>query len=299
MSGENKPLLLINAGVAWSGTKPYCKTLHKCQKVTHHGLVVENNILYYLYLLETDPKQAKRYFDERHKYRVQSAIDASQKELDLSYLQSIFKKRTTIHTYIKYHLDCWEKCKKKGFIGISDFSNSNSILPSNFLASIKNELEKHFIIKATVIFRDPVKRWYSEASVEYKYNTGEHPKEWRGGTANVTGYRDSIEYWKSKPIDHNCDYLKIYKNYKKVFDTYPIVMEDLWCDQSGLSAFLGYDITSINKNVYSPYYGLYKDHTPADLQILSDEDLVYGKNKLSRVYKEWEQEFGYIPQSWL
>ena len=140
MNGENKPLLLINAGVAWSGTKPYCKTLHKCQKIVHHGLVVENNILYYLYLSQTDPKQAKRYFDERHKYRVQSAIDASQKELDLSYLQNIFKKRTTVHTYIRYHLDCWEKAKKKGFVGISDFSNSNTVLPSYFLESIKNAL---------------------------------------------------------------------------------------------------------------------------------------------------------------
>ncbi len=299
MNGENKPLLLINAGVAWSGTKPYCKTLHKCQKIVHHGLVVENNILYYLYLSQTDPKQAKRYFDERHKYRVQSAIDASQKELDLSYLQNIFKKRTTIHTYIRYHLDCWEKAKKKGFVGISDFSNSNTVLPSYFLESIKNELEKHFTVKATVIFRNPVRRWYSEASVEYQYNTGEHPKEWKGGTVDVSGYNDSIEYWKSKRIDHNCDYLKIYKNYKSVFDTYAIVMEELWYDQSGLSAFLGCDINEINANVYCPYIGVNKDHTPADLQELSDKDLIWGMNKLGKVYEEWDKEFGYIPQSWL
>ena len=299
MSGENKPLLLINAGIAWSGTKPLCKTLQVCQKITHHGLVVENNILYYLFLLQTNPKHAKRYFDERHRYRVQSAIDSNSRQLDLSYLQNIFKKRTTIHTYVKYYLDVWNRNKKKGYIGLSDFSNSNSILSHNFLNSIKDELEKHFIVKVIIIFRDPVKRWYSEASVEYKYNTGEHPMEWKGGTANVTGYHDSIEYWKSKSIDHNCDYVGIYKNYKKVFDTYPVIMEDFWYDQSGLSEFLGHDINTVNANVYCPYIGVNRDHTPADLQKLSNDDIIWGIDKLKHVYENWRKEFGYIPQSWL
>ena len=299
MSGANKPLLLINAGVAWSGTKPYCKTIHSRQKIVHHGLVHENNILYYIYLTQTNPKQAKRYFDERHKYRVQSAIDCNSQQLDLVYLQNIFKKRTTIHTYIKYHLDLWESHKKKGYIGLSDFSNSNSILPSDFLASIKNELEKHFTVKATVIFRNPVRRWYSEASVEYKYNTGQHPMEWSGGTVDISGYKDSIEYWKSKHLDHNCDYLRIYKNYKSVFDTYPIIMEEFWYDQSGLSEFLGRDIDIVNANVYCPYIGVNNDNTPPDLQELTDDDLIWGKNKLAKVYKDWDKEFGYIPQSWL
>ncbi len=299
MSGENKPLLLINAGVSWCGTKPLCKTLQTCQKIVHHGLVVENNILYYLYLLRTDIKQAKRYFEERHKYRVQSAINSTPSQLDLAYLQNIFKKRTTIHTYIKYHLDQWERHKNKGYIGLSDFSNSNAVLPSYFLASIKEELEKHFTVKAVIIFRDPVRRWYSEASVEYKYNTGKHPMEWKGGTANVSGYKDSIEYWRSKRIDHNIDYVKIYKNYKKVFDTYPIIMEDFWYDQSGLSNFLGRDIDKVNANVYCPHIGIKKDHTPADLQELTENDLRWGKNKLKHVYESWYKEFGYIPQSWL
>ena len=299
MSGANKPLLLINAGVAWSGTKPYCKTIHSRQKIVHHGLVHENNILYYIYLSQTNPKQAKRYFDERHKYRVQSAIDCNSQQLDLAYLQNIFKKRTTIHTYIKYHLDLWERCKKKGYIGLSDFSNSNSILPSDFLASIKNELEKHFTIKATVIFRNPVRRWYSEASVEYKYNTGQHPMEWSNGTADISGYKDSIKYWKSKHLDHNCDYLRIYKNYKSVFDTYPIIMEEFWYDQSGLSDFLGRDIDIVNANVYCPYIGIKHDNTPSDLQEISNEDMIWGKNKLKDVYHNWEKEFGYIPQLWL
>lgn len=309
MSGTNKPLLLINAGVSWSGTKPYCKTLHSRQRIAHHGIVHENNILYYLFLLQTNQKQAKRYFDERHNYRVQSAI-ANQKvhkivsssmytPLDSTYWQNIFKKRTTIHTYIKYHLDLWERYKKKGYIGLSDFSNSNAVLSSDFLASIKNELEKHFTVKATIIFRDPVRRWYSEASVEYKHNTGQRPMEWSGQTADVSKYKDSIEYWRSKRLDHNCDYIKIYNNYKKVFETYPIVMEEFWYDQSGLCDFLGCEIDEINANVYCPYIGVNHDNTPADLQKLSDEDINWGKNKLKDVYQKWHKEFGYIPQSWL
>jgi len=299
MNGENKPLLVLFGGVTWSGTKPLCETLHRCQKIAHHGLVHENNILYYLYCLQTDPKQAKRYFDERHKYRVQSAIELNDEQLDLTYLQNIFKKRTTIHTYVKYYLDCWEKNKSKGYIGVSDFSCSNAILSSDFLKSIKTELEKHFTVKAILIFRDPVRRWYSEASVEYQYNTGKHPKEWKGGTADVTGCGDSIEYWKSKRIDHNTDYLKIYKNYKSVFETYPIIMEEFWYDQSGLSDFLGCEINQINRNTYCPHIGVNKDYTPADLQELSDSDLIWGMDKLEDVYKKWEKEFGYIPQSWL
>ena len=84
MTGENKPLLVLFGGVTWSGTKPLCETLHRCQKIAHHGLVHENNILYYLYCLQTDPKQAKRYFEERHKYRVQSAMELNDEQLDLA-----------------------------------------------------------------------------------------------------------------------------------------------------------------------------------------------------------------------
>ena len=50
MTGENKPLLLINAGISWSGTKPLCKTLQVCQKIAHHGFVIENNILCEIYI---------------------------------------------------------------------------------------------------------------------------------------------------------------------------------------------------------------------------------------------------------
>ena len=44
MNGESKPLLVLFGGVTWSGTKPLCETLHRCQKIAHHGLVHENNI---------------------------------------------------------------------------------------------------------------------------------------------------------------------------------------------------------------------------------------------------------------
>ena len=76
-------------------------------------------------------------------------------------------------------------------------------------------------------------------------------------------------------------------------------MEEFWYDQSGLSKFLGRDIDIVNANVYCPYIGVNKDHTPADLQELSDDDLIWGMNKLGKVYEEWDKQFGYIPQSWL
>ena len=117
--------------------------------------------------------------------------------------------------------------------------------------------------------------------------------------ANTLRSKEKIEYWRSKRIDHNIDYVKIYKNYKKVFDTYPIIMEDFWYDQSGLSNFLGRDIDKVNANVYCPHIGIKKDHTPADLQELTENDLRWGKNKLKHVYESWYKEFGYIPQSWL
>ena len=65
-----------------------------------------------------------------------------------------------------------------------------------------------------------------------------------------------------------------------------------------LSLCLG-TIPLSSSNVYCPYIGVNKDHTPADLQELSDNDLIWGMNKLGKVYEEWDKEFGYIPQSWL
>ena len=76
-------------------------------------------------------------------------------------------------------------------------------------------------------------------------------------------------------------------------------MEEFWCDQSGLSEFLGRDIDIVHANVYCPYIGVNYDNTPPDLQELTDDDLIWGMNKLAKIYEAWDKEFGYIPQSWL
>ena len=169
-----------------------------------------------------------------------------------------------------------------------------------------------------MIFRDPVRRGYSETSSHYKTNVKRNsgmveqwdnrdPRsrfEWRF----IRQRFNSIDYWKDllKKEEYNSSkfsYVQIYRKYAEHFPTLPIVMEDLWGgDIEPLENFLDCKINSLHNNCYYPemgtkaprYEGL-EDQWMSDMQDLSEKDYAFGKNYTQWIYDEWHEEFNTRP----
>ena len=117
-------------------------------------------------------------------------------------------------------------------------------------------------------------------------------------------YPTSKDYWRSYLkmgyYSINCEYVKRIKYYKSVFNTLPIVSEDLWGGKNDslakLSNFLQYDIKKLWPNCYYPEMGTktpvlerkwnLSDQWGSDLEDLTDEDLSFGRKYLAKYYDE-------------
>jgi len=292
-----KPVLHINAGIGWSATKPLCHTFEKVG-YCHRGSTTECNVLYYLYERKYKPEHAQYYWETDHKHRGFDFV----------------KKNTTLHWYMHYiksHL-------KNDYFGVSDFSNSNASLPLHFLKEISPILQENFDVRVTIIFRNPVRRSYSEISNWYRNFTENEkaPSQWKNRDPEKVQewkkiketFPDSISYWRNE-LEHNNpsfripSYVKTYNNYKSAFPkVFPIIMEDVWKDPSELSKFINCPISEMSPNVYYPERGTkcpkikgLPDQYKSDMQDLSDADIAYGREKLDWVYKEC-QESGIYPK---
>ncbi len=295
-----RPILHINAGVGWSATKPLCYTLHR-ERYTRVGEATEYNMLYYIYEKKYLPEHAEFYWRTNHSQRTD---------------KDFIKEDTTLDYYIEY----MKSNVKNGYRGVSDFSNSNLSLPKHFLEEIAPTLQKHFDVTVTTIWRNPVRRSYSQLSNWYKHLTNQDnaPDPWKLNDDDEVNkwkkikkeYPDSISFWKSHILKRDPfllpSYVEIYKNWKNAFSkVYPVIMEEVWEDPSELSKFIDHPIPTMHENVYYPergtsrpeIYGL-EDQWGSDLQDLSEDDINYGREKLNWVYEEFEEEFGYIPLSW-
>ncbi len=278
---EMKPILHINAGVGWSATKPLCYTLDDVGYAVcpNRGKTTECNLLYYLYERQYKPVHANFYWHTLHKHR---GLD-------------FVRKNTTLDWYIEYIKSHIVKTHK----GVSDFSNSNTDLPLYFLKQIAPVLEKEFDVRVTTIWRNPVRRSYSQMSAWYK-------EKWND---SYEKYPDSITYWRSQldsPSHLLPDYVKVYNTWSSAFKkVYPVIMEEVWENPSDLSKFIGHKIEKMHANVYYPERGTQrpeiqglKDQWSSDLQDLTEEDLQYGRNKLDWIYRNYKHQFKRIPESW-
>ena len=169
---------------------------------------------------------------------------------------------------------------------VTDFSNSNAYLSEEFLEEIAPELKKHFDVKCTIIYRDPVKQYYS-------MSVHDHSLFQRKGTP--------IEYFRHRIVtERPHSYVRTYRLYSKHFPTYPIVMENLWTHETQellkLSEFLNYPLKKLHPNVY--HDGILHERLQdqwTDKVPLSALDYRIAHSKLSWMYQEWEEEFGDNP----
>ena len=213
-------------------------------------------------------------------------------------IEDYYSKTPTLQNYIRYYTRHYQRVKHE-YKYVSDFSNSNAFLPANYLKKIAPVLKKHFDIKVLKIFRDPVRRLYSELSHKYQ-NSKELQKS----------YNTSKKYWRSYlnkgNITPNSDYIGSFKSFNEHFSTISIVSEELWGgknnSQEKLAKFLDFDIKKLWPNAYfpemgtkAPHYEDVEDQWSSDLEDLTEEDLEFGRKHLAKYYDEWYNYFGSMP----
>ena len=314
---NDKPTLILGSGTGWSATTPLWYSLQVTNQFGHCGLEKEDRLLKQLSEIDGYAywKTHRQYkLDELLSYRKEPRRNRSWGKHS-KYLQETeeqirdyFRSDPNIDTYVKYYKILWENVKHD-YKAVMDFSNDLASLPLHFLVGILPVLKQHFNVKVLIIYRDPVRRHYSEMSAHYRLksqNKSEVGSDWKNRDIKdrfkwrmiKSKHPDSISYWKSV-LDSAYSYVDIYKKWSSLFPTLPIVMEELWGGKTKeLSEFLDYPINDLYDNCYYPEQGtkaprheLLKDQWISDMQDLSEEDISYGREKLAWIYDEWYNEF--------
>ena len=263
-----KPKLIIGAGVGWAATRSIMFSLPTC----NHGLCKEDHILREIFWRQcsewkkTD-KQLKDAVDRAEKYNY---------PIDLYDNISLSK-------YIELY-----KNNAKGYDAVTDFTNSNQTLPMNFLVEIKQRLEEHFDIKVIMIFRNPVRRLFSECSAWYnnKWVETEQP------TAKdyFMEVLDTVGPTKSENYTYHFDNWRI-----AGYNPHPIIMEDLYTPESNTLQELK-DYLEVPVDLYPTAYWPEKgvdapiieglNCQKSDTETLSKDEYEYARKKLTHHYIE-------------
>ena len=298
-----KPKLLFLTGIGWSATNPLYKTLRR-NKIIISGACKEPNTLFWL------SNKNDTFWNYRRGPQYEWILE-NKTGYKLENIQLLFSKDTTLDDFVEYY----KRLSVHDYPYVSDFSNSNAELSPEFISEIAPTLKENFDVKVMIIFRDPVRRGYSETSAQYRTKVKSNDvlnSQWNDNNPSSRfrwrllrkKFPDSISYWKSL-LQENAynsskfSYVQVYRKYAEHFPTLPIVMEDLWGgNKEPLENFLECKINSLYNNCYypemgtkAPRYEELEDQWMSDMQDLSDEDYAFGKKYTQWMYDEWYEEF--------
>ena len=274
--------LLLCPGTCYAASTPMFYTLAYYNKYCHTGHKKENDYLYGLYLDQT--KDVKRILRQTSQFKTKlknigkGHVRKNHIPMpdDFS-LAEVWKRPFSIEKYCEYYERVWDIVKDHEYESVADFSTALIGVSEQFLHSISSTLLKHFDIKVIIMFRDPVRRFWS--------------------------HRGDID----AKLDNRVMYAQNYQKFCNVFgkeNVYPVIMEDFWSKEiSGLCEFLNYDIKEISENVYWPItdtlekYPSLKDQWCEEKELPSNYIPILRK-KLNSVYLQFEEVFGKIPERW-
>lgn len=311
-----KPVLLLNVGTCFSATTPLWYTLSLDNRYVHTGHVKEHGYLCGLYTKDSNyVKKLVKKGERIKKMRNKSRMLTYMKKMDSKEFRKthrplvitmwsefiknngeiLFSGDITLQKYIDYYLEHYSNVKND-YVGVADFSNGSAELSKKFINDISGKLLENFDVKVTMIFRDPVRRLFSAANA----------------ISQNIGHRDPvnmIKVWVKGKMEDNVYYTDIYKKWSSVFGkerVHMIVMEEFWAGKTQpLSNFLDFSIKKVHENVYYPDMGVNAPHHDylwdqwrSDIVSLDSELYKYLYKRLSFVYDEFRETFGYIPDMW-
>ena len=254
-----RPKLIIGAGVGWSATRSIMYSL----KNYNHGLGKEDHILYQLSI--DDPKHLRSFTE---------SWETKERNKRYGYTDT-----PTLENFIEIY-----KKNAVGYDGVTDFTNANQIIRPEYLREIRPALEDNFDVKVLMIFRDPVRRLFSEWCAYYE-------KKWvQTDCKNVKEY--FLFVLDNGSVTDSENYQKYYDNWKQSeYKILPISMEKLYSGKKEeLENFLGFSI-ELYPTAYYPERGMNAPLIPklrdqkSDTDELSDDEYNYAKEKLEQHYK--------------
>ena len=269
--------LLLNFGTAYSATSPLWRTLQDDTRYLHTG---HRKKTHWLWLLRNQDTNVERKFVLTPESFAQASsrqhIKFTKEEEDY-----FFSLPTSIEKYIQYYKRHWDYLDGE-FKSVGDFCNKMAVADEEYLCYLRDKLSEHFDVKITLIFRDPVRKIWSEARTEY-----------------------SRMYNKKGGIRRSALYGEVYEKYARVFGeerVLPMVMERIWEDPSELSDFLGHPIPKMHRNAYYPERGTNIKEFPEFWDQWRNEKNPIDYDRLRRefdlCYQDYKRVFGDIPVEW-
>ena len=277
-----KPKLIIGAGIGWAATRSIMFSLPTC----NHGICKEDHLLD-----ELNHKNIllSKYTEELKSVKIARSKDAVNRIKKYNYPKDIWDK-ITLSKYITLY-----KNNARGFDGVTDFTNANQKLPLDFLVEIKQKLEEHFDIKVIMIFRNPVRRLFSECCAWYNNKWVE--------TKQPTAKDYFMEVLDTGSKTDSENYAYHFNNWRIAgYNPYPIIMEDLYTPESNTLQELK-DYLEVPVDLYPTAYWPEKgvdaplieglNCQKSDTETLSKEEYEYARKKLSHYYIECQANFIY------
>ena len=269
--------LLLNFGTAYSATSPLWRTLQDDTRYLHTG---HRKKTHWLWLLRNQDTNVERKFvltpEPSAQVSSRQHIKFTKEEEDY-----FFSLPTSIEKYIQYYKRHWDYLDGE-FRSMGDFCNKMAVADEEYLCYLRDKLSEHFDVKITLIFRDPVRKIWSEARTEY-----------------------SRMYNKKGGIRRSALYGEVYEKYARVFGeerVLPMVMERIWEDPSELSDFLGHPIPKMHRNAYYPERGTNIKEFPEFWDQWRNEKNPIDYDRLRRefdlCYQDYKRVFGDIPVEW-
>ena len=282
------PTFLLCGGVGWCATNPLRYTLID---VCNVGTIREHH---YLQLVEGPGNTWKM-----DKY----CRNAPREETKL--IRGLLDSPVSLESYITYYKKVYDSTD---IPIVGDASNTNYMLSEKFLVEIIPELQKHFNVKAYMIFRDPVRRAWSHINWQYFDKRRKLIRICENGNLNMP-YEEFL--YEKLQFDWSTTYIQNLEKFQRHVDTLPIVMEELWegntkTELERISTHIGERVDTVYENVYSPDRGInknksnrkLKDQWSSDYLELTPEVYYQIKEVLQPTYDAWENKFGSLPKHW-
>ena len=289
--------LLLNTGVSFAATTPLWYTLQWDNKICHTGNRKKTHWLTILQFMEAEKYGINQYVDINgrtwHQWAKKHEVTPFEKPSSSkpAHLQKstftleeeieLYSLPTSIDKYIEYFTRHYHNLNGEYKYG-ADFSNKNCTLFPEFLMDIRDNILEVFDVKVTMIFRDPIRRIWSNNYCNMEkvfHKDAKKKRQWH--------------------------YDEMYKNHANAWgkeNVYPIIMEDVWQDPSGLADFLGVKIDRMHENCYWPEMGMnipkyqwLRDQYQRELAPIPYD---YLRERLDFLYVNFEKCFGYIPKEW-
>lgn len=302
-----KKKFILFLGMGWCGTTSLYYTLKDEIKYMHGGWKKESFVLTLIF----PPKNKIQFISEMERFKnlfssmnhINTKIDPILSKFSEKELNSFFGPNISLKKYVEYYVKLAEYCGED-YTAVGDFSNTNWFLDKDNLNELRTSLSKYFDVKVLMIFRDPIR------------------KQWSQTCAHTNGLFFSPRFEDNSNVMENFKKSKCQKYANIVRDSYDVfgkenvcylIMEEFFKNEqnnpevSKLEQFLSIKIPEVYPCVFVPDLGInpiqidgLKDQWISDHQILTSE--FYNEMRIREdyidTYNEFKKLHGFLPADW-